>query len=116
MLIEELQGICRELPGVTEDIKWENDLCFCVGGKMFLAVGLNQSPTTASFKATPEGFAAMTERSGFAPAPYLARNHWVLAENIHHLTKQEWIQHAREAYKLVAAKLPKKMQQALQQL
>lgn len=48
MTIEELQDICRELPSVTEDIKWENDLCFCVGSKMFLVVGLNQAPATAS--------------------------------------------------------------------
>ncbi|RDV13065.1 hypothetical protein DXT99_21445 [Pontibacter diazotrophicus] len=115
MTIEELQDICRELPGVTEDIKWENDLCFCVESKIFLVVGLNQSPATASFKATPEEFAAMTERSGFAPAPYLARHHWVLAKSIHHLTRQEWAQHARKAYELVVAKLPKKVQQALQQ-
>lgn len=89
MTIEELQELCGQLPGVTEDIKWEQDLCFCVGGKMFLVVGLGQLPVTASFKVSPEEFAEMTTRIGFAPAPYLARYHWVLTENIGNLRREE---------------------------
>ena len=42
MNIEEIQNLCKQLPGVTEDIKWGNDLCFSVGGKMFLVAGLEQ--------------------------------------------------------------------------
>ncbi|GAB3525860.1 MmcQ/YjbR family DNA-binding protein [Pontibacter brevis] len=113
MTIEELQELCLALPGTTEDMKWENDLCFCVGGKMFLVIGLNQTPATVSFKATPEEFAYLTDRAGFAPAPYLARHHWVLAENLHRLTKQEWMHYSQQAYALVAAKLPAKVRQAL---
>ncbi len=54
MNIEGIQNICRQLPGVTEDIKWEHDLVFSIGGKMFCVVGLDQSPTTASFKVNDE--------------------------------------------------------------
>jgi predicted DNA-binding protein (MmcQ/YjbR family) len=46
MNIEEVQSLCNQLPGVTEDIKWGSDLCFSVGGKMFLVTGLEQSPIT----------------------------------------------------------------------
>ncbi|MFD3002927.1 MmcQ/YjbR family DNA-binding protein [Pontibacter toksunensis] len=113
MTIEELQAICQELPGVTEDIKWEHDLCFSVGGKMFLVVGLSQLPTTASFKVTPEEFANLTSRADFVPARYLARHHWVLVEDIHRLPAQEWALHAGQSYALVVARLPKKVQQAL---
>ena len=42
MTIEEIQKICKSLHSVTEDIKWEHDLCFCIGGKMFVVVGLDQ--------------------------------------------------------------------------
>ena len=113
MTIEELQELCGRLPGVTEDIKWEQDLCFCVGGKMFLVVGLGPVPTTASFKVSPEEFAEITNRIGFAPAPYLARYHWVLTENIKNLRGEEWERHIRQSYALVASKLPKKLRQAL---
>lgn len=113
MTIEDLQQLCGQLPGVAEDIKWEQDLCFCVGGKMFLVVGLGHAPATASFKVTPEEFAGMTTRIGFAPAPYLARHHWVLAEDIGNLRRGEWEKYIRRSYELVASKLPKKLQQAL---
>ena len=44
MTIEGLRSICRSLPGITEDVKWGSDLCFLVGGKMFVAELLLQSP------------------------------------------------------------------------
>jgi len=33
MNIEEIQSLCKQLPGVTKYIKWGSDLCFSVGGK-----------------------------------------------------------------------------------
>ena len=38
MDIDALRAICKKLPGVTEDIKWGNDLCFCIAGKMFFHI------------------------------------------------------------------------------
>jgi predicted DNA-binding protein (MmcQ/YjbR family) len=64
------------------------------GDKMFLMVGLGQVPTTAPFNVTPEEFSELTARAGFVPAPYLPGHHWVLAENISSLAKQEWEQSA----------------------
>jgi predicted DNA-binding protein (MmcQ/YjbR family) len=40
MNVEDIQNICRQLPAVTEDIKWGHDLVFSIGGKMFCVVGL----------------------------------------------------------------------------
>lgn len=114
MEIEELQAICAQLPGVTEDIKWGNDLCFCVAGKMFLVVALEQVPTSASFKVPAEDFAALAEQPGFAPAPYMARYNWVLAKDIRQLEKAAWETYIRQSYALVVAKLPKKQRQALE--
>jgi|SRR3954463_16306081 YjbR len=67
MNIEEVQSLCKQLPGVTEDIKWGSDLCFSVGGKMFLVTGLEQSPITASFKVTDEQFEELSAKPGFKP-------------------------------------------------
>ena len=44
MNIPELQQLCKALPGMTEDIKWENHLCFNVGGKMFLVTSPDNVP------------------------------------------------------------------------
>ncbi len=77
MTIEDIQRVCRNLPSVTEDIKWEHDLVFSIGEKMFCVVGLDQFPTTASFKVKEDEFDEMCNRNGFKPAPYVARYKWV---------------------------------------
>ena len=41
MTVENVRKICLALPDVTEDVKWGNDLCFCIAGKMFAAMDLN---------------------------------------------------------------------------
>jgi predicted DNA-binding protein (MmcQ/YjbR family) len=45
---------------------------------MFLVIGLDSSPTSASFKVTEEEFEEMTNSTGFQPAPYVARYKWYL--------------------------------------
>ena len=113
MNIEDIQNICKALPAVTEDIKWGNDLVFSVGGKMFCVAGLNQSPTTASFKVTDEQFEEMCEREGFKPAPYVAKYKWVWMDDISRMNKSEWKKYARQSYDLVKAKLPAKVKKQL---
>ena len=113
MHIDDLQNICKKLPGVTEDIKWENHLCFCVGQKMFLIVGLDQVPTTASFKVKPEDFDELSVRKGFAPAQYLARYNWVWTSDIRYLNPGEWENYIHQSYELVKNKLSKKIRTQL---
>jgi predicted DNA-binding protein (MmcQ/YjbR family) len=108
MTFEVLQAICRKFNQVTEDVKWEQDYCFNVCGKMFLVVGFDKVPVSASFKVEDEVFDEMTEREGFKPAPYLARRKWVYLDDIGRLGKKEWEQRIATAYGLVAAKIPKK--------
>lgn len=113
MTIDDIQQICRQLPAVTEDIKWENDLVFSVGQKMFCVVGLNQSPTTASFKVTDEEFEEMCNRPGFKPAPYVAKYKWVWTEDINNLKKAEWKKYLGQSHELVAKKLSVKLRKQL---
>ena len=113
MNLEELRTYCLSLPGVTEDLKWEHDLCFSVGNKMFLVVDPDEVPTSASFKTSNEDFAELTGREGFRPAPYLARHQWVWVEDIGRLTDAEWRVYARLSYDLVFAKLPVKVRKQL---
>lgn len=40
MSVEQVREFCRSLPGVAEDVKWGNDLCFTIGGKMFCVICL----------------------------------------------------------------------------
>jgi predicted DNA-binding protein (MmcQ/YjbR family) len=109
MTVESLQSICKKLPKVTEDVKWGNDLCFCVAKKMFLVIGLHENPASASFKVKDEEFDELSNRSGFMPAPYVARYKWVLVKDINTLSKKDWEHYAKQSYELVRDKLSKKV-------
>jgi predicted DNA-binding protein (MmcQ/YjbR family) len=113
MSIEDLQTICSKFKEVTEDIKWEDHLCFNIGGKMFLVTAPDKLPVTASFKASDEDFDELTEREGFIPAPYMAKHKWVFVDNINRLSKKEWQHYARKAYELTAAKLSAKFRKSI---
>ncbi|MGZ4090579.1 MAG: MmcQ/YjbR family DNA-binding protein [Bacteroidia bacterium] len=90
MTIEELQTICKKFKGVTEDIKWEDHLCFNIGGKMFMIISPDVFPVPASFKISEEEFDELSSKKGFMPAPYLARYKWVHLDDIKRLSKKQW--------------------------
>lgn len=107
MDIEYLRRLCLALPGVTEDVKWDNDLVFSVAGKMFCAASL-ELPFKISFKVPDEEFEILSEQTGFEPAPYLARAKWISVMDPGVLNLPEWYQYITQSYHLVKARLPKK--------
>jgi predicted DNA-binding protein (MmcQ/YjbR family) len=109
MDIETLRRYCLSMPRATEDIQWGNNLLFRIGGKMFVIAALDQTPVCISFKCTPEEFAELIEHEGIVPAPYLARNKWVMLENLDVLPRAELKRLIKDSYMMVAAKLPKKV-------
>ncbi|MDM7923049.1 MAG: MmcQ/YjbR family DNA-binding protein [Pyrinomonadaceae bacterium] len=114
MNIDELREFCLSLPHVTEDVKWGQELCFCVGEKMFCVTGLEPAEGLSfSFKCTPEKFAELTESVGIVPAPYVARYHWVLVKDPAVLSESEIKKLIRNSYEMVFDKLPKKIKNDL---
>jgi predicted DNA-binding protein (MmcQ/YjbR family) len=113
MTIEDIKLICHKLPGVTEDVKWGADLCFCIGGKMFCVTGLEQTPASVSFKVTDEEFEEVSARPGFRPADYVARYKWVTVDDIKKISKKDLYHFILQSYQLIRAKLPKKVQDKL---
>ncbi|GAA4299218.1 MmcQ/YjbR family DNA-binding protein [Nibribacter koreensis] len=107
MDLESLRAFCLSLPAVTEDVKWEHDLCFSIGGKMFCVASL-EAPLSFSFKVNPEDFQELSVKPGLTPAPYLARYHWILASEGHPLSKAEVETRVRDSYEMIKSKLPKK--------
>jgi len=113
MEIEEVQKYCQGLRHTTETVQWGSDLVFKVGGKMYAVVSLEPSLHWMSFKCSPERFAELIEREGIEPAPYLARSQWVALRDNLVMSRNETKQSIRQAYEIVFAKLPKKMQATL---
>jgi predicted DNA-binding protein (MmcQ/YjbR family) len=106
MDIETIRNICLALPDVTESLKWEKDLCFLVGGKMFFVIILDVN--SVSFKVNYEEFDELTSRQYIKPAPYAARFNWVLVENMDTFNDDNWEKYINQSYKLVLAGISKK--------
>lgn len=112
MNIESIRSYCLSLPSVTEDIKWGNDLCFCIAGKMFCVTPLAE-PMSISFKVKDDEFDELINRIGVSPAPYTARYKWVLVTDIDVFSTLEIESYINQSYELVKSKLSKKKQKEL---
>lgn len=107
-----LVRLCRSLPGSTEDVKWGDDLIFSVGGKMFAGFDLPDLEPL-SFKVDPVAFQTLVASPAFAPAPYLARHHWVTVPKRDLVPLAMLEELLGEAHRLVASKLSRKARRAL---
>ncbi|HET9433220.1 MAG TPA: MmcQ/YjbR family DNA-binding protein [Chitinophagaceae bacterium] len=112
MDIEVLRTICLSFPAVTEDVKWGNDLCFCVAGKMFCVTNL-EPPHTFSFKVTDVEFDELSQSEGFKPAPYMARAKWVLVTDSSKLNRKDLKNYLQQSYELITGKFSRKQRKEL---
>ncbi|HMB82962.1 MAG TPA: MmcQ/YjbR family DNA-binding protein [Terriglobales bacterium] len=107
--VEWMRKLCLSLPDATENIQWDEDLCFKVRGKLFTIVDLSQGNLApVCFKCTPEKFNELLEIEGISQAPYVGRYKWVLLANSNVLPSSELEALIRQSYDLVVAKAPKK--------
>ncbi len=65
MNVDTIREFCLELPNATEKLQWGDELCFKVGAKIFVMLGLDNP--RMCFKCTPETFAELIERETFVP-------------------------------------------------
>ena len=111
---EQLDRLLLDWPGTASDVKWQDDLVYTVGGKMFAVHALRGTRAgSLSFKVDPARFLELTDRDGIEPAPYLARAHWVWLPDPSVLPPDELRALLRVAYEQVAAKLTKKLRREL---
>jgi predicted DNA-binding protein (MmcQ/YjbR family) len=112
MDIDSVRNYCLSLPHATEDIQWGNDLLFRISGKIFAGMNLDP-PHSLSFKCTPEKFDELIELDGVVPAPYTARNKWVMLERPDALDDSDIKLLIKNSYEMIFAKLTKKAQAEL---
>jgi predicted DNA-binding protein (MmcQ/YjbR family) len=108
MDIDWVREFCLSLPHTTEKVQWEDALVFKVGDKMYAVVSLEPGETWISFKCSAEEFAALIERPGVVPAPYLARAQWAALETEDALSRDEIRRLLADAHSLIFANLPRK--------
>lgn len=105
MKVDDLRKYCLAFPEATENLQWEDDLCFKVRGKIFTIVSLDNP--RLCFKCTPELFAELIEREDIHPAPYVGRYSWVMLDRLDAVRRDELEDLIRQSYEMVAAKAPK---------
>lgn len=105
MNADEIRKYCMSFPAATENLQWGDELCFKIGGKIFLTLGLDNP--RLCFKCTPEAFAELIEREDIRPAPYVGRYKWVMLDRFDALGNEELKDLVQKSYEMVAAKSPK---------
>ncbi len=96
---------CLAFPAVTQEEKWDEDLRFSVGEKLFCMICKNE-PHRISLKCRLEDFHRLISQPGIVPAPYLARYHWVQIRSLDTLPVHELQSLVQNAYDLVVSSIP----------
>lgn len=108
MNIEKIREICLSFQHTSEGIKYGDQLCFMVLGKVFCASNL-KNLDKVNFKVSDEAFEECCEKEGIIPAPYGgAKFKWIQVTSFDVLSDKEWLDYLTKSYSLVCAKLPKK--------
>jgi predicted DNA-binding protein (MmcQ/YjbR family) len=105
MNIDAIRSYCLSFPQATENLQWGDELCFKIGGKIFVMLGLDNP--RMCFKCAPETFAELIEREGIRPAPYVGRYKWVMLDRLDALRWMEMQELIRQSYEMVAEKAPR---------
>lgn len=109
---ERIRDLCLGLPHVSETFAWGHHAVYWVGdrdigGKMFALTDLDGSGAgVLTFHCGEERFHELIEREGIRPAPYSARNFWVMLERWDALRPGEIEDELKLSHALIYAKLP----------
>ena len=121
MDVERARKFLLSLPHAVETMQWGDNLVYwvgdkAIGGKMFALVDLGEglSRGVAMYSAGPERYAELLEREGLIPAPYMARIHWVAAEQWSVWRNSEWEDELRAAHAITYSKMPKRTREVLE--
>jgi len=106
MNVDSIRAYCLSFPRATENLQWGDDLCFKIGGKIFVIVSLDDP--RLCFKCAPETFAELIEREDIHPAPYVGRYKWVMLDRLDAVGWDELRELIGQSYEMVAAKAPRK--------
>jgi predicted DNA-binding protein (MmcQ/YjbR family) len=102
MKVDAIREFCLAFPQAKENLQWGDELCFKVGGKIFVMLGLDNP--RLCFKCTPETFAELIEYEDVRPAPYVGRYKWVMLDRLDAVRWDELRELISQSYEMVAAK------------
>jgi predicted DNA-binding protein (MmcQ/YjbR family) len=98
------------LPAVTLHDQWEAVVAK-VGGKVFALCGDSEHPIV--FKVSELAFEGLTTLDGIQQAAYFAKGQWVHVEKGAEISDKDLKLYIREAHRIIASKLTRKLQAEL---
>lgn len=110
---EAFEAFVLALPAATLVRQWGDASVGKVGGRIFAILGGAGGAAGLSFKCSGLAFQLLPELTGVRPAPYLARAGWVAVAPRSELAPAELAAYVTEAHRLVAARLPRRLQREL---
>nr|WP_255768809.1 MmcQ/YjbR family DNA-binding protein [Maritalea mediterranea] len=115
MTRDQFEDFCFALPHTTHVVQWGDASVFKVGGKIFAIYSRwdNLDKDVVSFKASDDSYRILPEQEGIEPAKYLARAKWVQVNEDAGWDTETFHAYIENAYKIVFAKLPKKVRDSL---
>jgi predicted DNA-binding protein (MmcQ/YjbR family) len=108
---EGFEAFILTLPQATIVRQWRDDSVAKVGGKIFAL--LDRDPGEVWLKVSDMAYELLTELPGVRPAPYFARARWVAISVDSPLSADEVAAYIREAHRIIAAKLSRKIRAEL---
>jgi predicted DNA-binding protein (MmcQ/YjbR family) len=106
MNVDQIRQYCMAFPNASANLQWGDELCFKIGEKIFVMLGLDNP--RMCFKCTAETFAELIEREDIRPAPYVGRYKWVMLDRLDAVGSDELRELIRQSYEMVAANAPKR--------
>ncbi|MGH8324714.1 MAG: MmcQ/YjbR family DNA-binding protein, partial [Steroidobacteraceae bacterium] len=109
----DLHALCVEWPGVVRSVKWEVDLVYSVGGRMFVTLcTLGPERGRLSFKVDADRYVELSGQPGMAPAHYAARVFWVSVTEPERFEREQLSELVRRSYNFVLATFPPRVRKA----
>ena len=113
--MEAIHEYCLSKQGVEEDFPFDEDtLVFKVGGKIFLLMNLEKTPTFVNLKCVPEMAEELRARyPAVKPGYHMSKRHWNSVYLDGHFSDEELRSWIDNSYELVVQKLTKATRQEL---
>ncbi len=110
MTREELNVFCATQPQATHVVQWGNADVYKVAGKVFAVIGMGDTGSTVTFKASELAFEILSESPGLRPAPYMASRglKWIQHYAAPGLSDESLKDHIRASYDMVVSGLSRK--------
>ncbi|NNL18806.1 MAG: MmcQ/YjbR family DNA-binding protein [Boseongicola sp.] len=115
MTREEFNAFCSAMTATSHVVQWGDADVWKVGGKVFALCGWYEGGPAFTFKVGEIAFEVLGDAPGVRPAPYLASRgmKWLQVYEKGALSEESLREHIEESYRLVVAKLTKKVRAEL---